>query len=490
MSKNRIIGDTAAMAFVKILSMVTGIVTTMILSRSLELVEYGTYSTGNLITTTATSLSALGLMDAVNYYYNGKDISDGREKYVNTTFLLTLIFGSVAAASVLLFQNAITSYFHNAMLQSIYVYIAFRPLITNLITASRNLHLAIGKAKFVAIRNAVYSIGKLLIVFITSIFTSNVSVIFLCILVLEFSNVILNFYVLEKNQIHIRINHSDKNIISEILKFCIPMGIYIQANALTQNMDSFVIGYFESTDKLAIYTNCTTRLPIDFISTSLLTVLIPSITRSIQKGKLSDGAELFKCYIKIGYLFTWAFGLACMILAPQAVKFLYGEKYLDGTTIFVIYIIVDMLRFANLSLILSAKGNTKTLMLISCGSLVANLFLNIVFYWLFGFIGPALATIVVTVITIMLIINQSAKVLNIEIKNLFDGKHIIKYISCMLICGICTYAIRILMTNLNCHYFITLAVGGGFCVISILALNYKEIRKTFRKLNEVGKLVI
>ena len=69
MSKNRILGDSIALAAVKIFTMATSIISTMILSRSLPLTEYGTYSTGNLIYNTATLLSAFGLIDAVNYYY-------------------------------------------------------------------------------------------------------------------------------------------------------------------------------------------------------------------------------------------------------------------------------------------------------------------------------------------------------------------------------------------------------------------------------------
>lgn len=95
MSKNRILGDSIALAAVKIFTMATSIISTMILSRSLPLTEYGTYSTGNLIYNTATLLSAFGLIDAVNYYYNGKKTEE-RSQYINTVFFLFLVCGSAA----------------------------------------------------------------------------------------------------------------------------------------------------------------------------------------------------------------------------------------------------------------------------------------------------------------------------------------------------------------------------------------------------------
>ena len=125
MKNNRTTIDGLMMAFARVLIIVCSLATTMILSRTLPLEDYATYSTGNLITRTAISLSVWGLLDAVNYYYNG--IGEDREKYVNTVFYLISILGFVAACVILLFQNVLTEYFHNPKLTAIYCYVAFRP---------------------------------------------------------------------------------------------------------------------------------------------------------------------------------------------------------------------------------------------------------------------------------------------------------------------------------------------------------------------------
>lgn len=489
MVKNKIASDSIFMAIVKILSLCTGIVTTMILSRTLPLSEYGTYSTGNLITTTATSLSAFGLLDAVNYYYNGKGLTEGRDRYVNTTCLLVVICGVIAAVVITSGNNLITDYFHNPSLSGVLPLIAFRPMISNCSMAFRNLQVSIGNAKFIALRNAIFSVCKLLLVAVVSIIAPSVTSLFGCILLLEFITMLWNLIVLERNHVHVRPCRMDVHLVKEILWFCIPMGIYIQANALSQSMDAFVIGYFESTEKLAIYTNCTTRLPIDFLSTSLLTVLIPTMTRCIHKQALTTGAELLKCYVRISYIVTWTLGMACILFAPQAVQFLYGEKYLDGTYIFALYILVDMIRFANLSLILSAKGNTATLMRISCGTLGLNFILNYLFYYVFGFIGPAIATIVTTILSAILIMKKSTAVLHTSIRKLFDGHALMRFACQLLVCGIIAVMIRNIMTHFHFHYLAVLILGGGSFVGAILLMNYKALLSTFRLLNETGNSI-
>ena len=181
MKNNRTTIDGLMMAVSKIMVIGCSLITTMILSRTLPLGDYGTYSTGNLITRTATSLSIWGLLDAANYYYNG--VTENRDKYVNTVFYLIVVLGVAAAGVVLLFQDVLTAYFHNPKLATIYLYVAFRPVLDNLSVGLNRLHISVGKARFVAVRNFVVSVGKLVIVFVVSLTTRNVDTIFLCLVI-------------------------------------------------------------------------------------------------------------------------------------------------------------------------------------------------------------------------------------------------------------------------------------------------------------------
>lgn len=481
MKKRKLVGDAMLMAFVRVLNMCTGLLTTMMLSRMLPLEAYGTYSAGNLISNTTTNLAAFGLLDAVNFYYNSK--KDKREDYVNTVFLLICLLSGAAAVIILVSQNYIVAYFHNPKLTLIMAYVALRPLVLNLEIGFRYLQMSIGKAKFVALRDSIISGGKLLIVFLATVFTANVDMIFKCIVLLEAATMVINFLILEKNRVNVRIGRSQIGHIPEILKFAIPMGIYIQANTLAQSLDAYVIGYFESTEKLAVYTNCATRLPIDFVALSFWMVLIPEITRSVQRENQSESVALFKGYLKIGYIFTWAFGTACIVLAPQAVQFLYSEKYLDGTIIFILYVLVDMMRFANMSLILSAKGRTKTLMWISLCMLLMNLVLNYLLYKLIGFEGPAVATVLVSLMSMLTLLKKSTDVLGCGITELFDWGQLFCYILSMFTVGGAVYGLRRVLEIRNIHFFVILVLCGLACVLGICGLQFREIRKTMKKLD-------
>lgn len=484
--KNRILTDSIALASVKIFTMATSILATMILSRMLPLADYGTYSAGNLIINTATLLSAFGLMDAVNYYYNGKK-SEDKSSYTNTVFFLIAVSGIVMALIIIICQRLITQYFHNPMLVSIYIYIAFRPLLYNYTFGLQNLQVSIGKAKIVAIRNTVLSTTKLGAIVVTAVYTQKIDTIFKCMLIVEIVSLIFYYKVLKVNKVHVLPYKPDLTKIKEILYFCIPMGIYIQTNTLSRDLDKYIIGFFESTERLAIYTNCSAKLPFDVISSPLLMLLVPVLTRCIQRNDNKNGLEIFKCYIKIGYIFTITFGFGCIAVAQQAVQFLYGEKFLQGIEIFIIYIIVDMINFISYSLVLSAKGKTKELMYVSGGGLVINLIINYLLYKCIGFIGPAIATVIITMGINSILLIKSTKILESKINYLFDKKHLIIFGIEIIILSIFSQLLKNILMKLNLHYFVILCIVGAFFVIIMFSLNLKEIKHCFNILNNINK---
>ena len=153
------------------------------------------------------------------------------------------------------------------------------------------------------------------------------------------------------------------------------------------------------TETLAVYTNASKQLPFDILVTSFCTVLVPYITRYISEQKKQQAATLYKSFLEIGYISTGILCGAALAAAPQLMMLLYSNKYIDGLWIFIIYIFVDLFRFANITLILSAAGKTRTLMFLGVGSLMFNAVLNVLLYQWLGLIGPAVATLLVTVAT-------------------------------------------------------------------------------------------
>ena len=478
-------GNSILLAAVKLFTTFSGILSTMIISHSLSLELYGTYSQTSLIVITATNVSALGLVDAVNFFYNRSDDVEQQKKYINTVIGIQCITGILTAVLILIFSSNIVSYFNNVMLKGMFGLIAFRPILANLNVSLQYLQVSIGKAKSVAVRNACFSMVKLIVFSVTAFCFQDIRIILITFLVFEAiitlyfgKTFISSKFVLNPFQI-------DLKKIKEIFGYSIPMGIYVMTNSLCRDIDKMLIGGWCSTEQYAIYTNCATLLPFDIVSLSFLTILIPILTHYFGNKEYDKGRKLFKNYLKIGYYTSFVFTLACIILSKEMISFLYGDKYLSGQTIFVLYILVDMVKFANMSIVLSACGKTRILMFCSVGSLVLNYILNVIFFNLFGLHGPAYATVIVTIILTVTLAGLSSKALKTNIKEIIDWRDLRKFIFKLTGFSIVCVFIKHVLLKLGLNSFLVLLVVGMLYIGMEFVMNYREIKSVLVEINKL-----
>ena len=477
--------DALLLSGIKVSTILINILSAAILSRMVSLEAYGTYSTGNLIVSTAASVTILGMMDASNYFYHQNQLN--KKDCLNTIGFLQLIFGAVSAAVILLSGNLITAFFCNPMLKGIYIYIAFRPMLENLSNSLLSLQMAIRKARAVGIQNALFSISKLLAILLTVFVTKDIKTIFAAYLIMDATTVLYYYHNFKKAEFGINPIAFRKDYLLPVLRFAIPMWICVMTNSLARDIDKLVIGRFESTAQLAIYANCAAPLPFGIISNAFLTIIVPAMTRFVQSDKKEQAQRLYRDYLSVGFVTTSILVVTCMVLSEEAILLLYGEKYLTGKWVFLLYLIVDLIKFANTGLILSAKGQTKTLMEISVAMLVLNGILNVLLYRCMGVIGPAVATVVLTVATTAILLRQSCRIIGTSIGVLPDWKMLGRLCIALSLAAICGLAMRHVLAALEIHYFLRLICVGIAMCGGLLLLNLRRIKGLFQSLNQACK---
>ena len=474
---NLVVFNTLFLTISKIITLFISILITMLLSKQLSLYDYGTYSQGVLIVSIFSSLTILGLTDAANLFFN-KYSGKEREEYLSTILFIQSMIGLFTAAAIMLFAKLFVWYFDNENLLTLVKFIAFMPMFTNLISVLQIVFISIGKAKLIAIRNLVISIIKLIAIYFIIRRNSSVLLIFLVLISLDLSQYILFRFYLFKFKFHLLFTNIKINYILKILKFSVPMAIAILVNALNRDLDKFVIGKFTNTEVLAIYTNASKILPFDIISFSLATILIPYITRYISNFDFKKTTNLFRNYITISMITTWILALGVILLSKESIIFLYGDKYIEGNIIFIIYILVDMARFANISIILSSSGNSKKLMKYSIFIIIINLFLNVGFFFLMGIYGPAIATLISNIIYYALIIKNASKILKTTKSSFFDFKVIKKLILSFLIVILVFISYDQFIGIYPESNFVHLILFYGIYLITIGSIFYNDIRKS------------
>lgn len=484
----RKIGNGAAtnsfiLMFVQIITTILGLIVTKLLSVNFSLEMYGTYSQALLVTTTATSLSILGLTNATNYFYNRTSNVDEQKKYVSTIFSIQYIVGLSCAVLIIIFRSAIANYFSNSRLNFILIIVAFTPFMSNLTSMYQTLFVSIGEAKKIAVRNFLVSFVRLLTVVYACFFLKDIVIILIMILIMDIVQVMYFSYMFRKDKYSISIRYSDFRVVREILGFSIPMAIYVLTNSLSRDLDKYVVSAFSNTETLAIYTNAARILPFDILTASLITVLIPIITRFINNNEHQEAKSVFKLYLRMGYLMTFIFVGGALAVAKYLMLFLYDEKYLVGLPVFCIYLVIDMIRFANVTTILSGAGKSKTLMKISIITLTANAVFNILGYRLLGMVGPAIVTLILTLLMTLALLKAGAREIKTNIRSLFDFKEIFFVGIQIVIMGVISHFIASSLEQKDIPLFFILAISYGTYLVVLFGINYKRIIGCFRKLN-------
>lgn len=476
--------NSVMLTFVHVISTLLGIVVTKLLSVNFSLQEYGTYSQALLVTSTVTSISILGLTNATNYFYNRTTEEKAQQIYVSTIFAIQYVVGLTCAVFVFILRVPIARYFGNDSLINVLPIVALTPFLTNLISMYQTLFVSIGKAKVIAIRNLAVSLIRLSAVIVACYIIKNIKIVLIVILCLDVAQIVYFGLLFKKYKHSITIKESQIGLVKEILAFSIPMSIYIMTNAVSRDIDKYVISAFSNTETLAIYTNAAKLLPFDMLTSSLITVLVPIITRLINQKDFGEAKNVFMLYLRIGYVLTFIFVGGAIAVSRDLMLFLYDEKFLVALPVFIIYLIVDMIRFANVTTILSGSGKTKILMTISIIIMICNGACNIIGYILLGIVGPALVTLILTLLMNILLLHFGAKEIKSKIIDLFNIKEMMVIGAQICIVGLLAFVFSNFLHEKQISHVVSLIVCYGGYIFILGILNYRRAFECYQKLNQ------
>lgn len=480
-------GDAVLLMFIKLVTMALGLTVTRLLSQFLSYHDYGTYSQILLVVNTVASITILGMVDGTNYFYCRETDPQKREGYVSTIFSLQCIVSAAAGCVVMLLSAPLCNHFGNPDVSKLLIFAAALPLLQNLISMLQVLVVSVGKARLLAARNLIVSVARLVVVLIVIAYVRNVAVILLMTVVMDVAQILLFRLMLSKNDCPMGLKAVNFRLFKEIFRYCAPMAVFTVISTLNRDLDKYLVGMVTDTETLAVYANASKVLPFDIIMTSFTTVLIPEITRRVAAGKKAEAASLYKAFLEFTYIATGILCCAALAAAPQLMQLLYSEKYLSGLTVFILYILVDLLRFTNITLVLAVAGKTRYLMFLSFGTLAANAVLNVVLYHFMGLPGPALATLLVTFATGVLILHLSARELDTTLARFFDGKCLALFAVLSTAATLGLYQAQKWLASTGLNYVLVLVITSGVYGLLMAAIYGKRLLRALKTVNQVTK---
>ena len=414
-------GDTIKLTFSKAISMIVSMLVTMILSRYSTYTEYGTYSQLLLVINLASTLLTFGLPSSINYFIARSD--DEKEKglflsvfYTLITFL-SLITGLVLVLSVPFLEL----YFHNRNIKCFWMFLAIYPWTLIIGGTVENFLIVYKKTNVLALFRVLNCCSILGCAFIVLRFNLGFSEYLKYYLLINIFFTIVIYCIVFHLNSRIRISFN-KSVIVSILAFSIPLGIASMIGTLNTEVDKLLIGYLMTTEEMAIYTNAAKELPLNIISVSVTAILLPHLTKMVKQNRGKEAVHLWCCATELSLTIISVIVSIVFVYAKDVISVLYSEKYLNGINVFRIYSSIMLLRVTYFGMILNAYGKTKKILTYTVLSLIVNVILNPMFFYFFGMIGPALATLLSLITIMVLQLISTSKITEVSIYRVYPWK--------------------------------------------------------------------
>ena len=470
----------------KIFVSMLGIITAMLLARFRTLEEYGTYSQIIMIADLVSSILLLGLPNSINYFLSKEETTEGRQKFLSVYYTLSTIMTVVIAIFLLMAVPMIIQYFNNPLIRNFaYIFVIY-PWASLMINSLSNACIVYGRVNKLLYFSLAQSIIILLILVMAKMMSLSFRVYMYFYMASLSGFAIVGILWIRKFSGKINFNLNIK-VIQEIFKFSIPIGMASVVGTINVQLDKFVIGRFFSTEQYAIFTNASRELPVTLVATSLTAVLLPALVKLLNKENKKEAVELWGYAANISFCFMALIVGGFLVFAPDIMSLFYSEKYvtLEGIKVFRIYTLILLFRSIYWGIFLNALGKTKFILYSSILTLIFNFIGNIVFCYLFGFVGPAISSLLVIGIMAFIQLKFTGRLLEISLKEILPWKNLIINVLQILIIGIGFSILKyriFICHNRIISIIVSISMGIIWTIIYGI-INYNSLKIYWKRLN-------
>ena len=479
-------GEAVRLTLSKVITLCITMITTMLLSRFRTTEEYGTYSQLLLVINLFTTLIMLGLPNSINYFLARAEDEEERRNFLSVYYTLSTVLSIIIGIVLVLGIPIIESYFHNNSISKFYYFLALYPWASIVSASIENILVVYKKTNFLMAYRVVHSAALLLAVLVVQWLGYGFEMYMIIFVIVNclFGQSVYVICSRLSGGISVRF---DNKIIKAVFAFSVPIGLATVVGTLNAEIDKLLIGYLMNTEQLAIYTNAAKELPVAIVASSITAVLLPQLIRMVKKGETKDAVALWGYATELALIVISLIVAGVFTYAEEALTFLYSAKYLPGVSVFRVYTLNLILRCTYFGILLNAYGKTKQIFYCSVLSLALNVVLNPLFYWMFGMIGPAIATFISLLVVLLLQLFMTAKLMDIRFRDVFPwSKSAIVIGLNILIATVFFFVKRILPIETYVGSIGEALLLGAVWSFLYFLLMRKKMRLAWNKLNHTG----
>lgn len=432
--QNRLGFNALQITISKILTLLVSTITTMVLVRYMSVSEYGTYSALLITVQIVSVLFLFGLPNSINYFLVRAATEEDKRQFISTFFSLITVLGAFMGLILFFCTPLIGEYFHNEDINRYAFFLSCYPWAVVVGSCIDNILVVYNRVKMLVF----YRLLNVLIIFGVTMFATlnnwgfdiylnaflTVNIFFAVVIYCICYRLCNGFYFTL---------YSD--LIKKIFIFSIPIGLATILGTIDIEFDKLFVGYVLDTEQLGIYSAVSKELPLAIFASAITSVLLPKLTQLIKQGDNELSIALWRDALCVSFMVICFCVVAVVVFSDEILKILYSAKYDAGINIFRIYALALLLRCAYFGIFLNATGKTGYILKSSFIAVVINVVLNPLLFYLFGIIGPAIATVLSMLSLVISQIVFTAKVMQITVTDFIPFKHLSKIFLINVILG-------------------------------------------------------
>lgn len=396
--------QTKYLALQDTLKKVFAMILFVLLARYLSVEDFSKYQQIILLTGLFASVFSAGIPIAISYFHGQTNTYRLKVSIYKRFFITQLILSCIAVLTYLIFSQYLSISFKNNYLHELSFLIIIILFTNTTIELFKNLSTVTNNLKFFLLSTSTISLFSILVSIGILIYTQNIVYLISSLAFFSF----LSFLILvRKNLKFFFVRISKKIINKKELNYVFTMASVSLVSIINVYIDQIMVSFMLPLSDYANIRIGSFQIPfIGIITGSLLTVMVPVISRYYSENRYSDIIKVWSNSIEKATILLIPIVIFCLIFAHEIIVNFFSEKYLGAIIIFQIYMFQWLRAVVILGGVMGAIGLEKDLFKNTAIITILNIVFNYIMILHYGVVGAAITTTVLNYLALLLLVKK------------------------------------------------------------------------------------
>jgi O-antigen/teichoic acid export membrane protein len=435
----------------------------VVLARSLEQADFGTFNQVWLVNKSLIYLFALGLPVSVYYFLPRLSEAKSKSFIIQTLVSLTLL-ALPFSISMYVLADTLAVYFQNPDLAAYLRLFAIYPLMVLPTITTDAVLISLGRTKQAAIFEVSTKIAMILAVAAAGILGRSLDVILNTLILHGLAQLLFAVWLMWQPVRRVNSYFSLADLKSQ-MAFAMPYGLSDLAGILHYQTDKILVALFYPPAVFALYAAGAFEIPLAGVtSVPVVSVSMAEFTKKFRSRDIEGFLTLWHQSLLKLALPVFAVATFLLVFADPIITGLFSSAYAASVWPFQIYLLLLPMVITVPGQVLASLGETKFVFKAMAASMIVNVVVGYILIRSIGWLGPALSLVCSRYLFTALIMLEIQKQLGVDVERLLPWKALggVGLVAILAAAGALPLALLPIGTGLK--------LGAGFAIYGAIYL--------------------